>query len=109
MRFDEELVGRSLHPISNRHTAYFAGEPLLRFPSAQMFNNAVGKNNVEFAIAEWQTRPVSHDRGAPIAHRSHHFNRVNIERGNARFGVRTRPETRVSTHVENPRLLVRLQ
>src|SRR5262245_6214632 len=87
MRFEEELVGRSLHPVSNRYTAHLAGEPLLRFPSAEMFNNAVGKNNVEFAIVEWQTRPVSHNRSAPIAHRIHHFNWVNIESGNVRLGV----------------------
>jgi len=56
---DEKLVGRGLHPILATDTPHFSSELLLRLPSTQMFDHAIGEYNVEPAILERQIGSIS--------------------------------------------------
>jgi hypothetical protein len=59
MRFDEELLGGGLNPEFATNATSLTGEQALPLPRADMFYNAVGKNDSESLVGEWQGATVS--------------------------------------------------
>lgn len=101
MRFEEKLARRGLYPKMATDSPHLPRELLLRIPSVQMFDYAVGENDVELVIVEMQVGSISDDSRAAVAHRIHYHDRVSIQEGDMGLKVRRRPEFGITPNIEN--------